>query len=73
MTGPKNHSTPSALFARAPPDTSQNINPVDEVLLAIRQVLAGEIYLSEKMTSVFLESLTTAEFKTISEPVDQFN
>ena len=29
--------------------------PADEILVAIRRVLAGEIYLSEKMTSVFLE------------------
>ena len=31
----------------------------DQVLLAIRRVLAGQVYLSEKMTSVFLRSLTT--------------
>ena len=38
----------------------------DEVLLAIRRVLAGEVYLSEKMTSESLKSLTTSEVKTIS-------
>ena len=38
----------------------------DEVLLAIRRVLAGEVYLSEKMTSESLKSLTTTEVKTIS-------
>src|SRR6202790_3603851 len=32
----------------------------DEVLSAIRRVLAGEVYLSEKMTSGFLKSLTSA-------------
>ena len=31
----------------------------DNVLLAIRRVLAGEVYLSETTTSVFLRSLTT--------------
>jgi DNA-binding NarL/FixJ family response regulator len=31
----------------------------DNVLLAIRRVLAGEVYLSGTMTSVFLKSLTT--------------
>ena len=31
----------------------------DNVLLAIRRVLAGEVYLSGTMTSVFLRSLTT--------------
>src|SRR5271166_3671960 len=30
----------------------------EEVLLAIRRVLAGEIYLSEKMTTVFLKTLS---------------
>ena len=38
----------------------------DEVLLAIRRVLAGEVYLSEKMTSESLKSPTTTEVKTIS-------
>ena len=35
--------------------------PADEVLLAIKRVLAGEVYLSEKMTSSFLKSLLTTE------------
>jgi DNA-binding NarL/FixJ family response regulator len=43
----------------------------DEVLLAIRRVLAGEVYLSEKMTSGLLKSLTTTEVKTISGTVDR--
>ena len=38
----------------------------DEVLAAIRRVLTGEIYLSDKMTSVFLRSLTTAGAKSIA-------
>jgi DNA-binding NarL/FixJ family response regulator len=42
----------------------------DEVLLAIRRVLAGEIYLSEKMTSGLLKSLTNTEVKTISGSLD---
>src|ERR1700692_665058 len=36
----------------------------DEVLSAIRRVLAGEVYLSGKMTSGFLKSLTSAGVKT---------
>jgi DNA-binding NarL/FixJ family response regulator len=43
----------------------------DEVLLAIRRVLAGEVYLSEKMTSGFLKSLTNTEVKTIPGSVDR--
>src|ERR1700693_5880330 len=43
----------------------------DEVLLAIRRVLAGEVYLSEKMTSGLLKSLTDTEVKTISGSVDR--
>ena len=42
----------------------------DEVLSAIRRVLAGEIYLSEKMTSGFLKSLTS-RVKTISRAIDR--
>jgi DNA-binding NarL/FixJ family response regulator len=43
----------------------------DEVLAAIRRVLTGEIYLSDKMTSVFLRSLTTAGAKSTPRPVDR--
>jgi DNA-binding NarL/FixJ family response regulator len=43
----------------------------DEVLSAIRRVLAGEVYLSEKMTSGFLKSLTSAGVKTISRAIDR--
>jgi len=42
-----------------------------EVLSAIRRVLAGEVYLSEKMTSGFLKSLTSAGVKTISRAIDR--
>jgi DNA-binding NarL/FixJ family response regulator len=43
----------------------------DEVLGAIRRVLTGEIYLSDKMTSVFLRSLTTTGAKSTPRPVDR--
>jgi DNA-binding NarL/FixJ family response regulator len=43
----------------------------DEVLAAIRRVLTGEIYLSGKMTSTFLRSLTTAGAKSLPRPVDR--
>jgi DNA-binding NarL/FixJ family response regulator len=43
----------------------------DEVLAAIRRVLTGEIYLSDKMTSVFLRSLTTTGAKSMPRPVDR--
>jgi DNA-binding NarL/FixJ family response regulator len=42
----------------------------DEVLGAIRRVLTGEIYLSDKMTSVFLRSLTLASAKRMPRSVD---
>src|ERR1700729_3817566 len=43
----------------------------DEVLAAIRRVLTGEIYLSGKMTSVFLRSLTLASAKRMPRSVDK--
>jgi DNA-binding NarL/FixJ family response regulator len=43
----------------------------DEVLVAIRRVVAGEVYLSEKMTSVLLKSLSAAEVESISRLVDR--
>ena len=43
----------------------------DEVLSAIRRVLAGEVYLSEKMTSGFLKSLTSAGVRSVSRAVDR--
>ena len=42
----------------------------DNVLLAIRRVLAGEVYLSGTMTSVFLRSLTTG-VKSMPRPLDR--
>jgi DNA-binding NarL/FixJ family response regulator len=43
----------------------------DEVLLAVRRVLAGEIYLSERMTSAFLKSITGAGVKNMLRPLDR--
>ena len=43
----------------------------DEVLVAIRRVLAGEVYLSEKMTSGLLKCLSPNEVNTISGSVDR--
>jgi DNA-binding NarL/FixJ family response regulator len=43
----------------------------DQVLGAIRRVLMGEIYLSDKMTSVFLRSLTLARAKSMPRSVDK--
>jgi DNA-binding NarL/FixJ family response regulator len=43
----------------------------DEVLLAVRRVLAGKIYLSEQMTSAFLKSLTGAGVKNMLRPLDR--
>ena len=42
----------------------------ENVLLAIRRVLAGEVYLSETMTSVFLKGLTTG-LKSMPRPLDR--
>jgi DNA-binding NarL/FixJ family response regulator len=42
----------------------------DNVLLAIRRVLAGEVYLSETMTSVCLKSFTTG-LKSMPRPLDR--
>jgi len=42
----------------------------DNVLLAIRRVLAGEVYLSGTMTSVFLKSLTGG-LKSVPRPLDR--
>ncbi len=43
----------------------------EEVLLAIRRVLSGEIYLSEKMTTVFLKSLSTVGAKSVARSLDR--
>ena len=42
----------------------------DNVLLAIRRVLAGEVYLSGTLTSVFLKGLTGG-LKSTSQPLDR--
>ena len=41
---------------------------VDEVLVAIRRVLAGEVYLSEKMTSGLLKSRPLPKFRLYPDP-----
>jgi|ERR1700730_8438724 DNA-binding NarL/FixJ family response regulator len=43
----------------------------DEVLLAVRRVLAGEVYVSEKMTSAFLKSVAGAGLRTPTRPIDR--
>jgi DNA-binding NarL/FixJ family response regulator len=43
----------------------------DQIILAVRRVLAGEVYLSERMTASFLKSLTKAGVKSIPRPVDR--
>jgi DNA-binding NarL/FixJ family response regulator len=43
----------------------------EEVLSAIRRVLAGEVYLSEKMTTVFLKSLSTVGTKSVARSLDR--
>ena len=45
----------------------------DEVLSAIRRVLAGEIYLSEKMTHSFLKCLSAVGVKRITRPLDRLS
>ena len=42
-----------------------------QVLLAVRSVLIGKIYLSEEMTSGFLKSLAATGTKGIARPVDR--
>jgi DNA-binding NarL/FixJ family response regulator len=44
--------------------------PADNVLSAIRRVLAGEVYLSGSMTSVFLRGLTSG-MKSSAAPLDR--
>jgi DNA-binding NarL/FixJ family response regulator len=45
--------------------------PADEVLLAIRRVLSGNMYLSEKLTSTYLKTLMTAGSKVVLPAVDR--
>jgi len=42
-----------------------------QVLLAVRSVLAGKIYLSDEMTSTFLRGLTASGAKVSPRPVDR--
>ena len=46
------------------------LQATEEVLSAIRRVLAGEIYLSEKMTTSYLKSLSAVGARTIA-PLDR--
>ena len=43
----------------------------DQIILAVRRILAGEVYLSERMTTSFLKGLTSAGVKSLSRPVDR--
>jgi DNA-binding NarL/FixJ family response regulator len=43
----------------------------DQVVIAVRRVLGGEVYLSETMTAAFLKSLTSCGVKNIPRPVDR--
>jgi len=45
--------------------------PAEEVLSAIRRVLAGEIYLSEKMTSLLLRNLAATKSKSAARAFDR--
>jgi len=43
----------------------------DQIIQAVRRVLAGEVYLSERMTASILKSLTSAGVKSLSRPIDR--
>jgi DNA-binding NarL/FixJ family response regulator len=43
----------------------------EEVLAAIRRVLSGEIYLSERMTTSFLKSLGAVGTRSVTRPLDR--
>jgi DNA-binding NarL/FixJ family response regulator len=45
--------------------------PADEVLMAVRRVLAGEIYVSREMTSTFLKNVAGAGSRTPARPIDR--
>ena len=45
----------------------------DQIIVAIRRVLTGEVYLSETMTAAFLKSLTCRGAKNIPQPVDRLS
>ncbi len=44
---------------------------IEQVLIAIRRVLAGEIFLSERMKSRMLQQLATGRGKTVVSPIEQ--
>jgi DNA-binding NarL/FixJ family response regulator len=43
---------------------------IEQVLVAIRRVLAGEIFLSDKMKSKMLQQLATGRSKTVMSPIE---
>jgi DNA-binding NarL/FixJ family response regulator len=45
--------------------------PASEFLFAVRRVLAGEVYLSEKMRSLFLKRIVTARVKSVGREIDR--
>lgn len=45
--------------------------PAQEIAAAIRKILGGEIYLSEKMTAGFLKSLAGSGVKNHPQPIDR--
>ena len=44
---------------------------IEQVLVAIRRVLAGEIFLSEKMKSKMLQQMASGRGKVVSSPIEQ--
>src|SRR5437867_944701 len=44
---------------------------IEQVLVAIRRVLAGEIFLSEKMKSKVLQQMASGRGKVVSSPIEQ--
>lgn len=44
---------------------------IEQVILAIRKVLQGEIFLSEKMKSKMLQQMATGKGKVVSSPIEQ--
>jgi DNA-binding NarL/FixJ family response regulator len=43
---------------------------VDKVLIAIRKILQGEIFVSDKITTKMLETLISSDTKNVSSPLD---
>jgi DNA-binding NarL/FixJ family response regulator len=44
---------------------------IEQVILAIRKVLQGEIFLSEKMKSKMLQQMANGKGKVVSSPIEQ--